>query len=423
MLPKKTKAQLIEELKSLQKQIQRLKRSEKERKNAEKIILQAKEEWENTFDTIKDLIFITDGNGVVRRINRSLANKLGVQPHDMIGRTCWEMLRCEHKGTERCSLAKIQQGISVREHEVEISPLGMWVMAHVYATYTPSKELDYIIHTYRDITEHKMLQEQLFQLQKMEAINTLAAGVAHEFNNILTGIIGNLSLTKSQLSTESEEYRFVERAYNSAERASDIIKSLLAFTSKLSATDNLISVNDAIFETTNLLRVTTDPRIKIVVHTDKDLWKVKVDFIQINHILMELLRNARAAIIDCLEGLFRYECGEKKSFIITISAENTKVDEKYYKMYADARPGEFVLITISDNGPGMDKETQRRIFEPFFTTREVGKGKGLGLATVYGIVKQYNGWINIYSERGIGTTFKIYLPRAKPANPTPLNTS
>ncbi|MEW6419301.1 MAG: ATP-binding protein [Nitrospirota bacterium] len=402
---KKTKSQLIEDIKSLQRQIQRLE---------EDIKLRAKEEWENTFNTIRDLVFITDREGIIRQANRSLADKLGLKPYDLIGKTCWEIFKCGHLGTENCSLVKIQQGLSLREHEAEIPFLGMWVIAHVYAVYTPSKELDYVIHTYRDITERKRLEEQLLQFRKVDAVARLAGGVAHEFNNLLTGIIGNLELAKSELNDESEGYLFIERANNSAGRAAALVKRLLAFAGKLEVTYNLISVNDVILKVVSVLRETIDPRIKIIVNIDKDIRPVMANSEQINNILINLLINARDAIMECLEGLFKHECKEKESFAIIINAENTKIDEKHCKLYADARPGEFVLITVSDNGLGMDAETQRRIFDPFFTTREVGKGKGLGLATVYGIVKQYNGWVNIYSELGDGTTFKVFLPRAEP---------
>jgi PAS domain S-box-containing protein len=402
---KKTKSQLMEELKSLRRRLQRLEKD---------INLHDSEEWKNTFNTMRDLIFITDRKGIVRQANLSLADKLGVKPQALIGKPCWEIFKCGHLGTESCSLVKMQKGLSIRKHEVEIPFLGIWVIAHVYAVYTPSKELDYVIHTYRDITEHKRLEEQLLQLQKVDAVARLAGGVAHEFNNLLTGIIGNLGLAKSELSEESEGYLFIERANDSAIRAAALVNRLLAFASKLQVTCNLISVNDVLLKVVSVLRETIDPRIKIIVNIDKDIWPVVADPVQINNMLISLLINARDAIMECLEGLFKRECKEKESFIIAINAENTKIDEKYCGLYADARLGEFVLITVYDNGSGMDAETQRRIFDPFFTTRKVSKGKGLGLATVYGIVKQHNGWVNVYSELGDGTTFKVFLPRAEP---------
>jgi PAS domain S-box-containing protein len=404
---KKTKSQLIEELKSLRRRIQRLEASK------HNVNHHAKEEWENTFNTIRDLIFITDRGGVVRQVNLSLADKLGAKPQDLIGKTCWEMFRCGNLGTEKCSLTKIKQGLSLREHEAEIPLLGIWVIAHVYAVYTPSKELDYIIHTYRDITVHKRLEEQLLQFHKIEAVARLAGGVAHEFNNLLTGIIGNLGLAQSELSKESEEYSFIERANTSAERAAALIKRLLAFASKLEVTYNLISANDVVLKVVSLLRETMDPRIKIVVHTNEDPCVVMANPVQISNILINLLTNARDAIMECIEGLFKFECKEKESFIINIKVKNAKIDNRYCKLHTEARPGEFVLITISDNGPGMDAETRRRIFEPFFSTKEEGEKKGLGLATVYGIVKQHNGWINVSSEVGAGSKFKIFLPRSE----------
>jgi PAS domain S-box-containing protein len=406
---KKTKSQLIGEIKSLRKMLQGLEGQEK----LIKAILQAKIEWENTFDIVKDLIFITNKDGVIKRVNRSIADKLGSRPQDLIGKTCSQIFQCNHMGTESCSLFKIQHGMSVREHEVEIPFLGIWVIAHVYAAYTPSKELDYIIHTYRDITDRKKLEEQLLQSRKVEAIARLAGGVAHEFNNLLTGVIGNLGLVKLQLDAQTEEYLFVERAYTAAERAAELVKRLLAFSLKLKDSYNIISINDIILKVISIFRETIDPRIKIIFHPQKDLWIIMANPAQINTMLISLLANAYDAIMECLEGLFKSECEEKENFMITIHLKNVKVDDAYCKLNADARPGDFVCISISDNGTGMDEKTQRRMFEPFFSTREEGEKKGLGLPTVYGIVRQYKGWVTVSSKSGSGTTLKVYLPRAE----------
>jgi PAS domain S-box-containing protein len=384
-----------------------------ERKYAEKVILQAKKEWENAFDTVRDLIFITDKKGVIKRVNRSLADKLKVLPHDLIGKTCWTIFKCGHKDTENCSLIKIQQGLSLREHEVEIPSLGIWVIAHVYAGYSPSKELEYIVHTYRDITEHKRLEEQLLQFNKIEAVARLAGGIAHEFNNLLTGIIGNLGLAQLQLDPDSEEHLFIIRANTAAEKASLLVRRLLAFAGQLQVTYNLISVNDIVPKVVSLIKETIDPRIKIVVKAHKDIWPVMADPSQISNMLLSLLVNARDAVMECINGLFKQECRERESFTIKVELENAKIDEQYCKVHTDAQPGEYLRITVTDNGPGMDPKTQNHIFEPFFTTREPCKAKGLGLATVYGIVKQYKGWITVESELGAGTTFKVYLPRSE----------
>jgi PAS domain S-box-containing protein len=359
------------------------------------------------------LIFITDKEGTVKRANLALAQKFGVHPHELIGKTCWEIFRCGRDGTEHCSLKQIQRGLPVREHETEITCFGIWVIAHVYAVYTPSQELDYVIHTYREITDHKRLEKQLLQFTQTEAVARLAGGIAHEFNNLLTGIIGNMSLAQSQMGTESEEYLFLERAYQSAERASELVKRLLAFSSRLQVTYNLISVTQEISDVVSTIRETTDPRINIEVHTDDDVWTIMADPVQIRSMLMSLLVNARDALNECLNSLFKYECKERESLMIAIKAENITIDEKYCTVNTDARPGEFILISIKDNGLGMDEEIQRHVFEPFFTTRDMEKGKGLGLATVYGIVKQHNGWVQISSTCGTGTTVNIYLPRAE----------
>jgi PAS domain S-box-containing protein len=404
---RKTKSDLLKELQSLKSKIQRLESLRNESTH------HTVDEWEHTFNTIRDLIFITDKEGTIKRTNLALAQKIGVHPQELIGKKCWEVFQCGRQWTEHCSLQKIQSGLTVREHETEIACFGIWVIAHVYAVYSPSHELDYIIHTYRDISDHKRLEKQLLQFTQTEAVARLAGGIAHEFNNLLTGIIGNVSLAQAQLRTESEEYLFLERAYQASQRASELVKRLLAFSSRLQVTYNLISVPQLISTVVSTLRDTTDPRIHIEVHTDDNVWTVMADPVQIRSMLMSLLVNSRDALTECINGLFKYECHERESFTISIKAANVTIDEEYCTVYTDTRPGEFILITITDNGPGMEEETLRHVFEPFFSTRDMDKGKGLGLATVYGTVKQYKGWIHISSTRGMGTTVNVYLPRAE----------
>ncbi|MFH1738216.1 MAG: PAS domain-containing protein, partial [bacterium] len=268
--------------------------------------------------------------------------------------------------------------------------------------------------THLDITEHKQAEEeknkltgQLFQSQKMEAIGQLAGGVAHDFNNLLTVIIGNLSLAETGNSKEINKY--LEMASNAANRAENLVKQLLAFSRKSPVDLKPLDINPILHDVSRLARQTIDRRIEIEIHTREHLPKTFADAAHVNSVLMNLCVNARDAITGIIEG--RTLPGRRKDrFVITMETDVATIDEHYCEIHSYARPGEFVVLTVSDNGIGMTPETQRRVFEPFFTTKEIGKGTGLGLASAYGILKQHGGWINVYSEQGVGSTFKVYLP-------------
>ncbi|MFH1738355.1 MAG: PAS domain S-box protein [bacterium] len=266
----------------------------------------------------------------------------------------------------------------------------------------------------RDITESKRLEEQLRQSQKMEAVGQLAGGVAHDFNNLLTGIIGNLSL--AQIKAGENVQGYITQAERAAERAANLVQQLLAFSRKSQLTFNAVDLNQIVEEVFHIARETIDRRTEIVTHLDTNIPRVRADAAQISSVLMNLCVNARDAIGEVM-------CGQvaphrrAEQFTVTIETETTFVGEAYCNVYSYARPGQYVILSVSDNGAGMDTETKSRIFEPFFTTKEIGRGTGLGLATAYGIVKQHDGWINVYSESGKGTTFKIYLPAEEEAAP------
>jgi len=271
--------------------------------------------------------------------------------------------------------------------------------------------------TVQDITDRKRseeeqnrLQEQLRQAQKMEAIGQLAGGVAHDFNNLLTGIIGNVSLAAMKASDETA--RYLENAKKAADRAAALVQQLLAFGRKSRIELTSVDLNKIIHEVTTLARETIDRRIDIHIHVKDNLPKVLADPTQINSVLMNLCINARDAITEAMRSLTTDEDATAQ-FAITIETEDVLVGKEYCESRSYARPGRFVVLSVSDNGVGMDRETQRRVFEPFFTTKKRGEGTGLGLATAYGIIKQHNGWINIYSEPGRGTSFKVYLPAAE----------
>jgi two-component system, cell cycle sensor histidine kinase and response regulator CckA len=249
----------------------------------------------------------------------------------------------------------------------------------------------------RDVTAHIQLENQLRQAQKMESVGRLAGGVAHDYNNMLSVILGYTEMAIEQVETTDPLYVDLKEVYNAGKRSMDITGQLLAFARKQLIAPKVLDLNETLEEMLKILRRLIGEDIHLEWHPQARLWPVKMDPSQIDQILANLCVNARDAIADVGK--------------ITIETENITFDADYCENHVGFIPGDFVMLAVSDNGCGMDKETLANLFEPFFTTKEMGKGTGLGLATVYGIVKQNNGFINVYSEPGQGTTFKIYLPR------------
>ena len=250
-----------------------------------------------------------------------------------------------------------------------------------------------------DLTEYKSLEAHLRHAQKMEAIGTLAGGIAHDFNNLLTGIMGNVELALLMLSENDPIREKLKQMQRSAERAAELTAQLLAFGRQRMEKPKPANLNSAIDEAVAFIKHTIDKRIEIDTRKDANLWVVRADLGQMNQVLLNLIYNAADSM--------------PKGGKIVIKTGNVVVDEKYCSIHADAKIGDFVKIEIQDSGCGIPPEALERIFEPFFTTKPVGKGSGLGLSMVYGIIKGHEGWIQAYSEVGKGTNFKIYLPRVK----------
>ncbi|MBU1055564.1 MAG: PAS domain S-box protein [Proteobacteria bacterium] len=255
----------------------------------------------------------------------------------------------------------------------------------------------YLLIIAEDITDHKKLEAQLRQAQKMDAIGRLAGGVAHDFNNMIGVIIGHADLCLEKLDISHPFFDNLKEIQTAAQRSANLTRQLLAFARKQTITPRILDLNETVEGMLKMLRRLIGEDIDLAWLPDTGIWPVKMDPSQIDQILANLCVNAR----DSIPGVGK----------ITISTENITIDKAYCNEHAGFVPGEFVLLTVSDNGSGMDKKILSNLFEPFFTTKAKGKGTGLGLATAYGIVKQNNGFINVYSEPGQGSTFKIYLPR------------
>ncbi len=255
-----------------------------------------------------------------------------------------------------------------------------------------------VVGAWIDITERKQLETQLRQAQKMEAIGQLAGGVAHDFNNVLTAIAGNAELLQEALPAGDPKREHIEEIRSAAGRAESLTRQLLAFSRQQVLQPRVLEPNRVVAGMEKMLRRLIGEDIDLVCVLPADVGRVVADPSQIEQVILNLAVNARDAM----------PTGGK----LTIESGNAEFDAAYARAHAPAVPGRFVMLAVSDSGAGMSPEVQARVFEPFFTTKAPGKGTGLGLATVYGIVKQSGGFIWVYSEPGQGTTFKIYLPRA-----------
>lgn len=294
----------------------------------------------------------------------------------------------------------IRDGVTVVDELLEIDAFDgkkKTILNYSAPIFDDCGEIEGAIVVNQDISEREKLHSQLIQAQKMESVGRLAGGVAHDFNNMLMVIMGYAEISINMLNPDDPIYENLVQILNAAQRSSDITRQLLAFARKQAVYPKVININQSIENMLKMLKRLIGENIHLKFQPSKDLWNINIDPSQIDQILANLCVNAR----DAINGVGN----------IIIQTCNITCDESYCLNYDYAKQGEYVLLTVSDDGCGINKEDINNIFEPFFTTKAVGKGTGLGLSTVYGIVKQNNGFINVYSEHGIGTTFKAYLPK------------
>jgi two-component system cell cycle sensor histidine kinase/response regulator CckA len=352
-------------------------------------------------EAVKDYgIFMLDPAGNVSSWNPGAEKSKGYKAEEIIG----QHLSCFYTA-EDVAAGKPQRGLQTASTEGRFEEEGLrvrkdgttfWAIVTITDIKDSFGQHVGFANVTRDITERKHLEDQFHQAQKMEAVGQLAGGVAHDFNNLLTVISGYSEILLATLPANDPKREAVKAISEAGERAAGLTRQLLFFSRQAMLEMKVLDLNEVVKDTEKMLRRMIGEDILLTAVLDPNISRIKGDHGQIGQILMNLAVNARDAM----------PTGGK----LTIESSDVQLGEAYAAQHSACKPGRYVKMAVSDNGCGMTTEVKSHIFEPFFTTKEPGKGTGLGLATVYGIVKQSGGSIEVYSEPGIGTTFKIYLP-------------
>jgi two-component system cell cycle sensor histidine kinase/response regulator CckA len=368
-------------------------------------------------DANPNLIFVKDWDGRFILVNQAIAEIYGTTPAGLVGKTDADF---NTSPTEVAHFLRDDRDVmsSGRPKFISEEPVTnpttqetRWFQTIKVPLQVADEAKPTMLGVATEITERKRLEEQLLQSQKMEAVGQLAGGVAHDFNNILTAIVGYTDLLTAEFDGNTRQMEDLEEIRKAARRAAALTRQLLAFSRKQVLEPRLIDLNDIVLNLDKMLRSLISENIELKTSLASNLAATRADPNQVEQVIMNLAINARDAMPD--------------GGTLTIETKNATLDQSYAAQHVAVIPGDYVMLAVTDTGCGMDEATQARMFEPFFTTKPVGRGTGLGLSTVYGIVKQSGGNIWIYSEPNKGTTFKIYLPAVealpeqldKPASP------
>src|SRR5436309_1073051 len=380
-----------------------------ERLRAEQALRNSEQSYRSLVDGVRDVIFALSPGGEVTSLNPAFEEMTGFPPAEWVGRPFEAFVHPDDVPLALDLFGRVLQGEPRPTIQFRIlTRAGTYRVAEFSATaQLRDGRLTGILGIGRDVTERLGLEQQLRQAQKMEAVGRLAGGIAHDFNNILTAITGHADLLLEDLGHHDPRRADIDEIRRSAERAAGLTRQLLAFSRQQVLQPKVVDLNALVLDMDKLLRRLIGEDVELATALDPTLGRVTADPGQLEQVIVNLAVNARDAMPQ----------GGK----LTLETRNIDLDSSYRLEHSLVKPGPYVQLTVSDSGIGMDEETQAHAFEPFFTTKPRGQGTGLGLAMVYGTVKQSGGFIWVYSEPGHGATFKIYLPRVdapvEPATP------
>lgn len=384
-----------------------------ERKKAEEALRESEQRLHDIFDFLPDATFAIDLEGKVIAWNRAIEEMTGVRAKNMLGKGNYEysllfygvrrpilidlVFKSNEEIEKKYRFVKVEKDVLIVEADVPLKGEAHVLWGKARPLYDSKGNIVGAIESIRDITENKKLEAQFLQAQKMEAIGTLAGGIAHDFNNLLMGIVGNASLMLLNMDPGHPHYKKLKSIEDQVKSGAELSRQLLGFARRGKYDAKPVNLNMILEKTATMFGRT---KREVVINRDfqEDIWTVEVDQGQIEQVLLNIYVNAWQAMP-----------GGGNLYLET---RNIIADENFAKRYS-VKPGKYVKVSITDTGMGMDKETKGRIFEPFFTTKEMGRGTGLGLASAYGIIKNHGGIIIVYSEKGHGTTFGIYLPASE----------
>jgi signal transduction histidine kinase len=315
----------------------------------------------------------------------------------MVGKKCYEAVHGQNHPTAGCPLVRTMKTLGPQTTELSEPRLGGTFICSTSPIVNNAGELSGYTHSLKDITEAKRLEAQLQHAQRMEAIGTLAGGIAHDFNNVLMAIQGNTSLVSLNTDRDHPHFGHLKAIEDMVQRGAELTRQLLGFARGGKYEVKPTDLNELVEKSTEMFG-RTKKEIKVHTKHQKGIWPVEVDQAQIEQVLLNLYVNAWQAMPDGGD--------------LYVETKNVALDNSYTQSFG-AMPGNYVKISVTDTGVGMDKETQQRVFDPFFTTKEVGRGTGLGLSSAYGIIRNHGGIINVYSEKGKGATFNTYLPASE----------